>query len=102
MTENTKFLETKLVSIMEDFELSDDKSLVIEKKSDEGSLILVSAKSNYPATDQIPKEENNLPNWTVSPYDLGGHSPYFSSHKIFATPSSFFFMIFSRLIDKKS
>ena len=62
---------------------------------EDNSLILVTAESkDQPLTQQALSK--NLPNLTVSPYDLGGHSPYFSSHKIFSSPSSFFFLTFSR------
>ena len=86
--ENTELLETKLVDIMEDISLMNNKSLTIEKVKEENSLILVTAKYHEIAKGQ-PTNEIKLPSWTVSPYDLGGHSPYFSSQKIFSSPSSF-------------
>ena len=94
--ENTELLETKLVDIMEDFSVTNNKTLTIEKVKEENSMILVTAKNHKPLNDSSIKTETQLPNWTVSPYDLGGHSPYFSSQKIFSSQSSFFFLIFSR------
>ena len=93
--ENTELLETKLVDIMEDFSVTYNKTLTIEKVKEENSLILVTAKEHQPLSDSTTNGSKH-PNWTVSPYDLGGHSPYFSSQKIFSSHSSFFFLIFSR------
>ena len=43
---NIELLETKLVDIMEDFEVTDSTALSIIKESEENSLILVTAQSN--------------------------------------------------------
>ena len=95
--ENKELLETKLVDIMEDFSLKDNKALTIEQIKEENSLILVTSKSLQPVSEASSKK-THLPNWTISPYDLGGHSPYFCSQKIFSSPSSFYFLIISRYI----
>ena len=71
--ENTELLETKLVDIMEDFSVTYNKTLTIEKVKEENSMILVTAKNHQPLNDSSTNE-SKLPNWTVSPYDLGGHS----------------------------
>ena len=114
LTENTDLLETKLVDILDEFQLPDDKTLSIVKEEEENSLILVTATTNESKQQQpVPRRkgrlaefpdsdssqlynQKKLPNWTVSPYDLGGHSPYFSSQKIFSSSSSFYFLVFSR------
>ena len=100
--ENAKLLETKLVDIMEDFELKDSKTVTIDLESEankivmeENSLTLVTSKTHQPAI-QVSTNDAKLPNWVVSPYDLGGHSPYYRSQKIFSSSSSFFFLTFSR------
>ena len=42
-------------------------------------------------------EQNDYPtNWTVTPYDLGGHTSYFNSQKLFTCGSSVFFLAFQR------
>ena len=120
--ENVNLLETKLVDILEDFEIEDNTTFNIVKKKEESSLIFVTEKSlpeipPAPSVNETPPEtmfswirlklgilseqpkqkaKPNIPNWTVSPFDLGGHSPYFDSQKMFSSPSSFFFLIFSR------
>ena len=43
---NIELLETKLVDIMEDFEVTDSTALSIIKEAEENSLILVTAQSN--------------------------------------------------------
>ena len=90
--ENPDLLETKLVDILKDFQVNDSKTLRIEEEQADDSLILVTTKNH----EAVKEDATNLPNWTVSPYDLGGHSPYFSSQKIFSSSSSFYFLTFSR------
>ena len=90
--ENPDLLETKLVDILKDFQINDSKTLRIEEEQADDSLILVKTKNQ----EAVKEDATNLPNWTVSPYDLGGHSPYFSSQKIFSSSSSFYFLTFSR------
>ena len=85
-------METKLVDILKDFQINDSKTLRIEEEQADDSLILVTTKNQ----EAVKEDATNLPNWTVSPYDLGGHSPYFSSQKIFSSSSSFYFLVFSR------
>ena len=94
--EHEELLGTKLVDIMEDFTLSGNKALTIVKEKEDDSLLLVTTKCHNQTLHKSSTNETQLPNWTVSPYDLGGHSPYFSSQKIFSSHSSFFFLIFSR------
>ena len=93
--EHEELLGTKLVDIMEDFTLSGNKTLTIVKEEEDNSLLLVTTKCQNQSSNKSSTNETQLPNWTVSPYDLGGHSPYFSSQKIFSSHSSFFFLIFS-------
>ena len=95
LTENTDLLETKLVDILDEFQLPDDKTLSIVKEKEDNSLVLVTAKSKQ-SVIKLKTNQKKLPNWTVSSYDLGGHSPYFSSQKIFSSSSSFYFLVFSR------
>ena len=93
--ENIQLLETKLVDIVQDFELNSNNTLMVEEERKDGSLVLVNIrhKETLIHTSNTQKE---LPNWNVAPFDLGGHSPYFSSQKMFSSKSSFFFLIFSR------
>ena len=49
--------------------------------------------------EEVPEEadKNGEPTyWTVTPYDLGGHTSYFNSHKLFTCGSSVFFLAFQR------
>ena len=79
---------------MDDFEIDGNNKMTINKLMEEGSLILV---TSTPKQESVHFDTNNtIPNWTITPYDLGGHSPYFSSQKLFSSNSSFFFLIFSR------
>ena len=94
--ERTDLLETKLVDILEDFKLDQNKKVTIKKEGENGSLILVKAETHDYLPVDTGRNDIKLPNWAVSPYDLGGHSPYFSSQKMFSSQTSFFFMIFSR------
>ena len=93
--ENPQLLETKLVEIMEDFELDGNNTLKVVEESTDGSLILVTTKHKEPDNEAL-NTKIKLPNWNVSPFDLGGHSPYISSQKIFSSQSSFYFLVFSR------
>lgn len=98
-SEKSDLKETKLVDIMKDFEIQsdtqDEKMKILEQPSKDESIILVKA-GHYENFNQETTNQTKLPNWTVSPYDLGGHSPYFSSQRMFTAPSSFFFLTFSR------
>ena len=87
--------DTKLVHILKDFELDDNVPLPVEKKYESESLILLNIKNEIVDNSSL-KNQSHLPNWQVSPYDLGGHSPYFSSQKIFSSKTSFFFLVFQR------
>ena len=93
--EDESLIETKLVDILEDFQLESNTTLEIVKQKEEGSLTLVNTTAKTKQSVNFDSSENTkLPNWTISPYDLGGHSPYFNSHKIFASNSSIFFLLF--------
>ena len=99
--ENTEFLETKLVDILDEFQLSDNRSLTIVKEKQENSLILVTSKMALPFSKQPATVPKKLQDWTILPFDLGGHSPYFCSQKIFSSSSSFYFLTFSRYENRK-
>ena len=88
--------QTKLVDILEDFELNDiNNSLKVVEEAEKGSLTLIRTKDNQPSkTKQLLKSK--LPNWQITPYDLGGHSPYFNSQRLFSSQTSFFFLVFQR------
>ena len=51
--ENAEFLETKLVDILDEFQLSDSKTLTIVKENEENSLILVTSKKNHTAVQGL-------------------------------------------------
>ena len=38
--------------------------------------------------------------WRVTPYDLGGHTSYFNSQRLFTSGSSVFFLAFQRQIER--
>ena len=49
--------------------------------------------------EEVPeeaKQKEDPTNWTVTPYDLGGHTSYFNSQKLFTSGSSVFFLAFQR------
>ena len=94
--ENAELLETKLVDILDEFQLSNNKSLTIVKEKQEKSLILVTSKTAQPVSRQPATDPKKLQDWTILPFDLGGHSQYFCSQKIFSSSSSFYFLTFSR------
>ena len=90
-------LDTKLVDIMEDFELEDNKKFVVEEVyEEEGYCTLLNVKKNYTPDDSSPTVSLQLPRWKVTPYDLGGHSPYFNSQQLFSASSSIFLLTFQR------
>ena len=90
-------LDTKLVDIMEDFELEDNKKFVVEEVyEEEGYCTLLNVKKNETPDDPAPAVSLQLPRWKVTPYDLGGHSPYFNSQKLFSASSSIFLLTFQR------
>ena len=90
-------LDTKLVDIMEDFELEENKKFVVEEVFEgEGCCTLLNVKENKTPDDPSPTVSLQLPRWEVTPYDLGGHSPYFNSQKLFSASSSIFLLTFQR------
>ena len=90
-------LDTKLVDIMEDFELEDNKKFVVEEVIEgEGCCTLINVKKKETPDDPSPTVSLQLPRWKVTPYDLGGHSPYFNSQKLFSASSSIFLLTFQR------
>ena len=57
---NIDLLETKLVDIMEDFEVTDSTALSIVKEAEENSLILVTAQSNQKSHETKSKVLKNI------------------------------------------
>ena len=57
---NTELLETKLVDIMEDFEVTDSTALSIVKEAEENSLILVTSQSNQQSHETKSKVLINI------------------------------------------
>ena len=89
-------LETKLVDIVQDFSLEENKifKIVEEVYTENACPILLKVEKKEVASSQ---EVNKLPEWVVTSYDLGGHSPYFNSQKkLFFTSSSIFLLTFQR------
>ena len=97
--ENKEKLETKLVDIVKDFSLEENKTFKIVEAAtgtDNACPILLNVKKKEEA-QTLPQEIDPLPDWTVTSYDLGGHSPYFNSQqKLFSTSSSIFLLTFQR------
>ena len=96
--EDQSKLETKLVDIMEDFELQ-DKNDAIEIKEEikaDGFCTLLNVQKKE-VSDDISTTSPLLP-WRVTPYDLGGHSPYFNSQKLFSASSSTYLLTFQRFV----
>ena len=88
--DNQALLETKLVSILDDLSVEDRGAVTVEEESKDGVLTwlrLTDSKETVPETTQH-----------VSCYDLGGHSPYFNSQKIFKSGSSVFILAFQRSV----
>ena len=107
---NRYLLETKLVDILEDFKLETSDRLFLVEDITEGKLTLL--RDQETASTEASKKgivkrltrrfEKMLKtyekNWTVTPYDLGGHTSYFNSQKLFICGSSVFFLAFQRQI----
>ena len=95
MTSAGDKLETKLVDILEDFELEETKKFVVEEEF-EGYCTLLNVKKKETPNDRSQTVSLQLPRWKLTPYDLGGHSPYFNSQKLFSASSSIFLLTFQR------
>ena len=82
---------------MEDFSLEENKIFKIGEEvpqTENACPILLKVEKKEVASSQ---EVNKLPDWVVTSYDLGGHSPYFNSQKkLFFTSSSIFLLTFQR------
>ena len=87
-----------MVDIVEDFPLEENKTFKIVKEvteTDNACPILLNVKKVKAQTSS--QEVDQLPDWIVTSYDLGGHSPYFNSQqKLFSTSSSIFLLTFQR------
>ena len=47
-----------------------------------------------------PRQTDDSLYWRVTPYDLGGHTSYFNSQRLFTSGSSVFFLAFQRQIER--
>ena len=86
--ENQSLLETKLVSILDDLSVEDISTFTVEQDPKDGILTMLRLKSSVPTTTGT--------NQQISCYDVGGHSPYFNSQKLFKSGSSVFLLAFQR------
>ena len=67
-----------------------------QKKSQKGRQEEEDVKPQE-SSEEVLEEDNEDPTaWTVTPYDLGGHTSYFNSQKLFSSSSSVFFLAFQR------
>ena len=90
-------LDTKLVDILEDFDLEENTKFVVEEVFEgEGFCTLLNVKKRETPDDPSPTVSLQLPRWKMTLYDLGGHSPYFNSQKLFSASSSIFLLTFQR------
>ena len=92
---NRHLIETKLVDILEDFKLENRDRLFLKEYTTEGKLTLLGVNRNEEVPEEAEQNEDPT-NWTVTPYDLGGHTSYFNSQKLFTCGSSVFFLAFQR------
>ena len=83
LTENTDLLETKLVDILDEFQLPDDKILSIVKEEEENSLILVTATTNESKQQQpVTRRKRKLDEFLGSGSDYSdSDSSQLSNHK---------------------
>ena len=97
--ENKEKLETKLVDIVEDFSLEENKTFKIEGELTLNACacpILLKVEKKEVAQSST-QEVKTLAPWIVSSYDFGGHTPYFNSQqKLFSASSSIFLLTFQR------
>ena len=97
--ENREKLETKLVDIVEDFPLEENNvfKIVEEDPWKENACPILLKVEKKEVAQASSQEIEKLPPWTVTSYDLGGHSPYFNSQqKLFSNSSSIFLLTFQR------
>ena len=85
---NQSLLETKLVSILEDLSIEDRGAFTVEEKTKDGILTMLRLRSSVTTTAGTSQK--------ISCYDVGGHSPYFNSQKLFKSGSSVFILAFQR------
>ena len=72
-------IETKLVDILDPFELEDHGDLQIQEGNKEGVLTLLNlVQSTHDDNTLETKPSKSV----VNPYDMGGHSPYYCSQKV--------------------
>ena len=105
---NRHLIETKLVDILEDFKLENRDRLFLVEYITEKKITLLGVSRNEDQETILKtlsrrfknilttKQNENQTNWTVTPYDLGGHTSYFNSQKLFTSGSSVFFLAFQR------
>ena len=89
--EDQTLLETKLVNILDDLVVEDFGDLVAEEVVTEGVLTMLKLKK-----EEIKKKEETRERQFVKPYDMGGHSSYLNSQRLFKSGSSLFFLAFQR------
>ena len=89
--EDQTLLETKLVNILDDLVVEDFGDLVVEEVVTEGILTMLKLKK-----EEIKKKEDTRARQFVKPYDMGGHSSYLNSQRLFKSGSSLFFVAFQR------
>ena len=88
-------METKLVNILTEIKLENRDRLNLVDYMTEGKLTLLRVNRNEEVLEEAEQNEETT-NWTVTPYDLGGHTSYFNSQKLFTCGSSVFFLAFQR------
>ena len=73
-------IETKLVDILDPFELEDHGDVQIQEGIKEGVLTLLNlVQSTHDDNTLETKRSKSV----VNPYDMGGHSPYYCSQKVY-------------------
>ena len=94
--EDQTLLETKLVNILDDLVVEDFGDLVAEEVVTEGVLTMLNLKEvGQQDVGSFPKNRESQPQF-VRPFDMGGHSSYLNSQKLFKCGSSLFFLAFQR------
>ena len=92
-------METKLVNILTEIKLENRDRLSLQNQfNNVGKLTLLRVRRNK-ERKEVPEEaeqNDDSTNWRVTPYDLGGHTSYFNSQKLFTSGSSVFFLAFQR------
>ena len=92
--EDQTLLETKLVNILDDLVVEDFGDLVAEEVVTEGILTMLKLKKEK--RRRRKKKEETRERQFVKPYDMGGHSSYLNSQRLFKSGSSLFFLAFQR------